>query len=77
MFIRKETAQRVEFIDKHGNKIGYCSLIEREKETGERYAIIDAEIPHYSEYTTWHDLAEAKQAYRRDIQEYTEQFKNI
>ena len=77
MFIRKETVQKVEFIDKHGNQIGYCSLIEREKETGEKYAVIDTELPKYSEYTTWHNVAEATQAYRRDIQEYTEQYKDI
>lgn len=77
MFIKKETVEKVEFIDVHGDKIGYCSLIVRTKEDGRQYAVIDSDFPNSLEYTTWHNLKEARQAFESDLQYYTDKYRDI
>lgn len=77
MFTKTVTTDTTIFMDRHGDKIGECRLNLIEKDDGNFYGVIETDMPHYTEYTVWHDTAEAQFAYSRDVDEFIEQYKDI
>lgn len=78
MFTKRSTVDRTEFIDKHGDVIGYCSLGIYEKEDADGfYAVIDNDLPGYSECTAWGNIDDARRSHEQDIEYYTAKYADI
>lgn len=66
-----KTTERREFINRRGDKIGYCEFTIH-KYADKQYATINADMPKYSEYTRWDNVEECRAAFARDIEYYLE-----
>lgn len=68
MVIYKNTTRR-EFLNRHGDKVGYCAMTVTD-DGFKIYATIEAEMPHYSEYTHWDNIDECRVSFEQDIEYY-------
>jgi hypothetical protein len=70
MVTKTTTTETCTFIDKHGVPFGFCALTLTERIEGDFYATIVAEMPKYSEHTTWSDIGEARYQFDKDVEYY-------
>ena len=77
MFTKTVITEQTIFTDKHGDKIGCIALNIIEKDDGNFYGVIEADLPKYTEYTVWSDTSEARYYYEKDVDEAIEKYKEV